>query len=163
VGHRWRKLGRRQRILPGAHAQGSGDRVIRENGQRVAAKGRGSRIAGCRAFESFRNSKEVRMRKGIIWIVLALLVSTLALAQAKKQLDINTASEDEMIAIGIEKAAAKKIVEARPYRNKTELVSRQLLSKVQYDKLKDSLVAKRVMDTKPLKPVGKPVGSPVGK
>ncbi len=99
---------------------------------------------------------------GILWIVVALAMSSLALAQSKKQLDINTASEEEMISIGIEKAAAKKIVDARPYRNKTELVSRQLLTKAQYDKLKDSLVAKQTAEMKeaktPLKPVGKPVG-----
>ena len=80
---------------------------------------------------------------GILWIVLALAVSSLVLAQSKKQLDINSATEEEMVSIGIEKAAAKKIVDARPYRNKTELVSRQLLTKAQYDKLKDSLIAKR--------------------
>ena len=100
---------------------------------------------------------------GILCIVLALAVSSLALAQSKKQLDINTATEEEMVSIGIEKAAAKKIVEARPYRNKTELVSRQLLTKVQYDKLKDSIIAKRPADMKdssknPIKPAGKPVG-----
>jgi DNA uptake protein ComE-like DNA-binding protein len=99
---------------------------------------------------------------GILWFVLALAVSSLVMAQSKKQLDVNSASEEEMVAIGIEKAAAKKIVEARPYRNKTELVSRQLLTKAQYDKLKDSLVAKQtaeMKDTKaPIKPAGKPVG-----
>ena len=98
---------------------------------------------------------------GILWIALALMAS-LALAQAKKQVDINSASEEEMVAIGIEKAAAKKIVDARPYRNKTELVSRQLLTKAQYDKLKDSLVAKQTAEMKeeksPIKPAGKPVG-----
>lgn len=100
---------------------------------------------------------------GILWIVLALTVSSLALAQTKKQLDINSASEDEMVSIGIEKAAAKKIVESRPYRSKAELVSRQLLTKVQYDKLKDSLVAKRPTDMKDAKSPVKPVGKPVGK
>ena len=98
---------------------------------------------------------------GILWIALAVMAS-LALAQSKKQVDINTATEEEMVAIGIEKAAAKKIVEARPYRNKTELVSRQLLTKAQYDKLKDSLVAKQSAEMKeeksPIKPAGKPVG-----
>ena len=99
---------------------------------------------------------------GILWIVIALAASSLALAQSKKQLDINSATEEEMVSIGIEKATAKKIVEARPYRTKTELVSRQLLTKTQYDKLKDSLVAKRITEMKdaktPLKPAGKPVG-----
>ena len=103
------------------------------------------------------------MKKGIIWIVLALVFSTLVLAQSKKQLDINTASEEEMISIGIEKAAAKKIVEARPYRNKTELVSRQLLTKAQYDKLKDSIVARRTTEMKDAKAPVKPAGKPVGK
>jgi len=93
----------------------------------------------------------VRLRiAGILFVALALAVSSFALAQSKKQVDINTASEEEMVAVGIEKAAAKKIVEARPYRNKTELVSKQLLTRTQYDKLKDSLVAKQ-----PPKPVEK--------
>ena len=101
--------------------------------------------------------------RSVVWIVLALAVSaSLLLAQSKKQLDINTASEEEMIAIGIEKVAAKKIVEARPYRSKAELVSRQLLTKTQYDKLKDSIVAKRVTDPKmtkdPIRPAAKPLG-----
>ena len=102
-------------------------------------------------------------RWGILSIVLAFAVSSLVLAQSKKQLDINSASEEEMISIGIEKAAAKKIVEARPYRNKTELVSRQLLTKVQYDKLKDSLVAKQSAEMKEAKSPVKPAGKPVGK
>ena len=71
---------------------------------------------------------------------------------------ISTApAEEEMVAIGIEKAAAKKIIEARPYRAKTELVSKQLLTRVQYDKLKDQLVAKQpaIKEASPIKPAGK--------
>ena len=61
-----------------------------------------------------------------------------------------------MVAIGIEKAAAKKIIEARPYRAKTELVSKQLLTRVQYDKLKDQLVAKQpAKEASAVKPAGK--------
>lgn len=93
---------------------------------------------------------------GVLFVTFALAASSLALAQSKKQVDINTASEEEMVAVGIEKVAAKKIVEARPYRNKTELVSRQLLTKAQYDKIKDSLVAKQSSASKaPEKPAGK--------
>ena len=62
---------------------------------------------------------------------------------ALKPLDINTASEAEMVDVGIDKAAAKKIVENRPYRNKTELVSKMLLTRDQYDKVKDSIIAKQ--------------------
>ena len=94
---------------------------------------------------------------GILFVVLALAMSTLAFAQAKKQIDINSASEEEMVAIGIEKATAKKIIEARPYRAKTELVSRQFLTRPQYDKLKDLLVAKQPSSKadEKLRPVGK--------
>lgn len=95
---------------------------------------------------------------GFLLIVLALALSSIAIAQSKKQVDINSASEEEMVAIGIEKATAKKIIEARPYRNKTELMSKQLLTRAQYDKLKDQIVAKQPASTAkdmPLKPVGK--------
>jgi DNA uptake protein ComE-like DNA-binding protein len=78
------------------------------------------------------------------------------LAQSKKQIDINSATEEELVAVGIEKATVRKIIEARPYRNKAELVSRQFLTPAQYDKLKDLLIAKQPTktDSKP-KPVGK--------
>lgn len=80
---------------------------------------------------------------GIVFIALLLAASSLAFAQSKKQVDINSASEEELVATGIEKAIVKKIIEARPYRNKSELVSRQLLTRAQYDKLKDSLIARQ--------------------
>lgn len=92
---------------------------------------------------------------GILFIVFTLALSSIAGAQTKKQVDINSASEEEMVAVGIEKAAAKKIVEARPYRNKTELVSKQLLTKVQYDKIKDSLIARQPANP-PAKSAAKP-------
>ena len=94
---------------------------------------------------------------GFLSIVFALALCSLAIAQSKKQIDINSATEEEMVAIGIEKAAAKKIIEARPYRNKSELVSKQLLSRAQYDKLKDLIIAKQEVTIKetPSKPAGK--------
>ena len=93
---------------------------------------------------------------GILFVVVALALSSLAIAQSKKQIDINSATEGEMVAIGIEKAAAKKIIEARPYRAKTELVSRQLLTREQYDKLKDQLIAKQpAKEAASSKPMGK--------
>jgi len=94
---------------------------------------------------------------GFLFIVFALAMYSVAYAQSSKQLDINSATEEEMVAIGIEKAAAKKIIEARPYRNKSELVSKQLLTRPQYDKLKDLIIAKQAVTIKevPSKPAGK--------
>jgi DNA uptake protein ComE-like DNA-binding protein len=60
-----------------------------------------------------------------------------------KIVDINTAPEADIVAVGIERAVAKKIVEGRPYRNKRDLVTKQLLTKEQYEKLKNSIVAKQ--------------------
>jgi DNA uptake protein ComE-like DNA-binding protein len=111
--------------------------------------------------QNFFRLKEVSMTgkriAGFLLIVFALAISTMAMAQAKKQVDINSATEEEMVAIGIEKASAKKIIEARPYRNKSELVSKQLLTKTQYDKLKDLLIAKQAVTIKevPTRPAGK--------
>ena len=57
--------------------------------------------------------------------------------------DINAASEADIAAVGIERPVAKKIVEGRPYRNKRDLVTRQLLTMDQYNKVKDLIVAKQ--------------------
>lgn len=63
---------------------------------------------------------------------------------APKPVDINTALEAEIAAVGIERAVAKKIVEGRPYQNKRDLVTRQLLTSEQYEKVKEFIVAKRI-------------------
>jgi DNA uptake protein ComE-like DNA-binding protein len=87
-----------------------------------------------------------RYKSAVVLLVTLALACTCVFAQTKpamKPLDINTASEAEIVAVGIEKTAAKKIVENRPYRNKTELVSKMLLSRDQYDKVKDAIVAKQ--------------------
>ena len=62
--------------------------------------------------------------------------------------DINTATETDLVAIGIDRPIAKKIIDGRPYRNKRDLVTKQLLTADQYDKLKDKLVARRTKKTK---------------
>ena len=60
-----------------------------------------------------------------------------------KIVDINSAPEADIVATGIDKAVAKKIVDGRPYRNKRDLVTRQLLSVDQYDKVKEAIVARQ--------------------
>src|SRR5262245_56009859 len=106
----------------------------------------------------------IRLRfAGIVLVVCALMsipvvhaqskdsgIKTMPTKQAVKPVDINSASEEEIAATGIDRPVAKKIVQGRPYRNKLELVSRQILTRDQYDKLKSSLVAKQ-----PPKPQGK--------
>ena len=88
------------------------------------------------------------LRRSFLGITALAVLSTATLAAQVKELpktpvrplnakivDINTAAEADIAAIGIDKAVAKKIVDGRPYRNKRDLVTRQLLSQDQYDKL----------------------------
>jgi competence protein ComEA len=96
------------------------------------------------------------LRRSFLGIVAIAVLATATLAAQVKELpktpvrplnakivDINTAAEADIAAIGIDKAIAKKIVDGRPYRNKRDLVTRQLLSQDQYDKLKNLIVARQ--------------------
>jgi DNA uptake protein ComE-like DNA-binding protein len=57
-------------------------------------------------------------------------------------LDINTASEADLKALaGIGDAYAKKIVAGRPYAKKDQLLSKKIVPKATYDKIKDKIVA----------------------
>jgi len=96
---------------------------------------------------------------GIVCLVLAWIGTSSLSAQTKappnptnaqmpkavklKPIDINTAAEEDFVLLGIDRSVAKKIIQSRPYRAKTDLVSKQLLTKDQYEKFKDSLVAKQ--------------------
>ena len=96
-------------------------------------------------------------RRNLVGILVLALVATVASgAQVKGMprtpvkpinqpsiVDINAAPEADIVSIGIERAAAKKIIEGRPWRSKRDLLTKQVLTKEQYEKFKDSLVAKR--------------------
>jgi competence protein ComEA len=59
-------------------------------------------------------------------------------------LDINSASMDELTALpGVGDTYAKRIVAARPYKQKDELVKKGILPQPTYDKIKDQIVARQ--------------------
>jgi DNA uptake protein ComE-like DNA-binding protein len=61
-----------------------------------------------------------------------------------KIIDINTATEAELKAIpGIGDTYAAKIIAGRPYANKTQLKTRNILPSVVYEKTKDLIIAKQ--------------------
>lgn len=66
-------------------------------------------------------------------------------AAAAQTIDINTASEAELRAIpGVGAGYASKIIAGRPYSNKSQLKSRNILPAPVYDQVKEAIIAKRV-------------------
>jgi hypothetical protein len=52
-------------------------------------------------------------------------------------LDLNSASAQEMVGLGISGESVERLLENRPYRNKLDLISRMVLSQVEYEAIKD--------------------------
>jgi len=60
------------------------------------------------------------------------------------KLDINAATADQLKALpGIDAATAQKIIAGRPYHAKNDLVSKNIISKTEYDTIKDQIIAHR--------------------
>ncbi|MFA6504828.1 MAG: helix-hairpin-helix domain-containing protein [Treponemataceae bacterium] len=60
------------------------------------------------------------------------------------QIDLNSATEDQLKALpGIGEVYSKKIIAGRPYAKKDQLVSRNILPKGVYEKIKELVIAKQ--------------------
>ena len=61
-----------------------------------------------------------------------------------KRLDLNSATKDELAALpGMTADDAQKVIDNRPYKMKSDLVKKNVVSADEYAKIKDSVVAKK--------------------
>ena len=65
-------------------------------------------------------------------------------ATGQTKLDINSASKDDLAALpGMNADTAQKVVDGRPYKAKNELVSKNIVSQDEYNKIKSHIIAKQ--------------------
>lgn len=65
-------------------------------------------------------------------------------ATAAAPVDINSASKEELGTLpGIDAPMVQKIIDNRPYESPEELVSREVLTQAQYDKIKSRITANK--------------------
>jgi len=63
---------------------------------------------------------------------------------AAPKVDINSAAKEDLMKLpGITEDIAEKIVEGRPYKSKAELLSKKMVTKAQYSKIRNKVIAKQ--------------------
>ena len=64
-------------------------------------------------------------------------------AKHSAMVDVNTASREELMALpGVSDTVAEKIIAGRPFKAKSELVAKQILTRSDYGKLRNRITAK---------------------
>jgi DNA uptake protein ComE-like DNA-binding protein len=99
-----------------------------------------------------RSKASVTRRTIQMLVAVALLSLPLGLSAQEPEsptpsaelLDINTATAEQLTRVVMDEEVAQRIIENRPFANKRQLVSRDLVSEEEYERIKDRIVARRV-------------------
>ena len=97
-----------------------------------------------------------------LWVIAALILGCLSagafgqvvkgnqtapavkIQPADALLDINSATKEQLMKLpGIGDAYSDKIIKSRPYKGKNELVSKNIVPRATYEKIKDLIIAKQ--------------------
>ena len=71
-----------------------------------------------------------------------------AMKLAEPKIDLNVASKEELMKLpGIDDATADRIIAARPFKAKADLLHKKLVSKSEYSKLAPRVLAKQAKET----------------
>src|SRR5262249_6612127 len=66
--------------------------------------------------------------------------------EKKAKVDLNSASADDLKTPGLTADQAKKTIDGRPWKRKDELVKKNILTKAEYEKVKNGIVAHQPKD-----------------
>jgi len=67
-----------------------------------------------------------------------------AAKKAAPKVDINSASKEDLMKLpGVGEATAEKIIDGRPYKTKGELLSKKILTRSAYTKIRNKVIAKQ--------------------
>jgi len=79
--------------------------------------------------------------------------ATTAKSATKDLLDLNTATKQQLMTLpGIGEALSQKIIDARPFKAKNELVQKKIIPEATYDKISALIIAKQPAATTTSKP-----------
>lgn len=104
-------------------------------------------ITGPTAVHSERKTGIWSIPPVVLASILALVIGVgyqlWQLTQPTFPLDLNSATEKHLTTLpGIDEATAQKIIAARPYKRKDELVHKKILEDAQYERIKEQIIAK---------------------
>jgi DNA uptake protein ComE-like DNA-binding protein len=75
---------------------------------------------------------------------------------ATPKVDLNTATKEQLQALpGVSESLADRIIAARPFKAKNDLVSKNLMTKAEYEKVSSHVMVKETKETKEAKPAAK--------